>query len=196
MFNLTPSGEVAEFRDFDQFVWNESKDQCGPASVSMFWHSTRPGAANPWSAAACQAMMYDDYTHFIGPDVPADTRGTSNQQLYTMIQSHKFAYLPIPKSVELIKLFGAAGYTVIIGIVESSVEDLGLETPGCPYSWDPAGLSHIVTVSGPGSEGELLIRDTANIAPDGVRPGPRRYNANKLVLLSATVCVPSWLPGL
>lgn len=188
MGNLTAKGECAEFIDYDQFETGKSQDTCGPAAVSTFWHCVQPGHQQIWNARQCQLMMESDYAHYIGPDTAADHNGTSNETLYKMLAGHRFHYLAIPTSIELIKLVVGAGYPVIIGFSESSVIDLDLG--GVPYGWDTSGLFHIVVVSGPGSGDELLVRDTANVG----RPGPRRYKASHLQLTSATVCCPSWMP--
>ena len=192
--SVTPSGEVAQFVDDDQFGSGQSQDKCGPEAVALFWHSTAPGTHNPYTSADVHAMAHTDYTRFIGPDDTADTGGTSNALLYHMLSAHNFHYCAIPTNLSLIKAFLHVGYPVIIGVEESSVDDLGIG--GSPYSWNTSGLSHVITATGAGATGEILVRDTANIAPTGVRPGPRHYNSGKLQLLSATVCVPSWLPDI
>lgn len=189
---LTASGEVAVFIDDDQFGSGQSTMKCGPEAVAVFWHSVAPGQHNPYSSNDIHSMAEQDYIKFIGPDVPGDQGGTSNQALYNMLQEHRFAYKIGPADINWVRAWLVNGYPVIIGISESSVDDLQLA--GTPYSWNTSGLTHIVVASGPGNPGELLVRDTANIGPQGVRPGPRRYNANKLQLISATMVVPSWLP--
>ncbi|HET8841810.1 MAG TPA: hypothetical protein VFN35_10100, partial [Ktedonobacteraceae bacterium] len=63
--------------------------------------------------------------------------------------------------------------------------------------WAPDG-THIILVTGSGPDGNLLVRDSANVTdlsnPNSLRPGPRLYNANRLELVSATVVVPPWRP--
>jgi hypothetical protein len=191
MTQLTPSGEVAVFLDDDQFHAGESVDKCGPEAVSLFWHSVKPGEQNPYTSAQIHAMAHDDYVRFIGPDVASNHGGTSNQLLYTMLASHRFSYKPGPADIHWVQSWLKAGYPVIIGIWEESVHDLALG--GNPYNWETRGLTHIIVASGPGTTGEVLVRDTANIGPQGVRPGPRRYDTTKLQLVSATMVVPSWL---
>lgn len=189
--DLTASGEVAQFIDDNQFGPGQSVDKCGPESVSMVWHSVAPGQHNPYSASDVHAMAHKDYEEFIGPDVASDQGGTSNATLYKMLEAHGFKYTPGPATIAWVKEQLAQRLIVIIGIVEASVVDNGLGAS--PYNWNTTGLTHVVTASGAGRPGELLVRDTANIGPEGVRPGPRHYDANKLELVSATAVYPSWI---
>ena len=172
---LTPSGEVARFIDDDQFASGQSTEKCGPEAVALFWHSTAPQANNPYSSSQVHQMAAEDYQKFIGLDNPQDQGGTSNQTLYDMLAFHHFAYKVGPVGDwGWIKGWLALGYPVIIGIAEASVYDLQLKAN--PYAWNPAGLYHIILCTGAGSTGEILVRDTASIAPTGVRPGPRHYD--------------------
>lgn len=188
---LTHSGEIAQFIDDNQFGPGQSTMKCGPEAVSMVWHSVAPGEHNPYSAADVHSMAHDDYVRWIGPDAPSDQGGTSNQTLYDMLDEHGFKHVPGPANIAWVKEQLGAGLLVIIGIVEASVVDNGLGAN--PYNWNTNGLTHIITASGAGAHGEILVRDTANIAPEGVRPGPRHYDANRLELISATAVYPSWI---
>ncbi len=42
-----------------------------------------------------------------------------------------------------------------------------------PYAWKPTG-NHAIVVSGVTHDGNLLVHDTANIGPQGARPGAGR----------------------
>lgn len=191
---ITASGEVAQFVDDNQFGSGQSQDKCGPEAISVFWHSTKPGTHNPYTAQDVHNMAHDDYIKFIGPDVTSDQGGTSNELLYNMLRAHGFAFVEGPLSISWIKGWLENAYPVIIGLTESSVHDIGIN--GSPYNWDTTGRTHIIVVSGPGNGDELLVRDTANIDTNGVvRTGPRHYTASKLQLTSATMVVPSWLPA-
>ena len=191
MVQLTHSGEVAQFVDDDQFARGESVDKCGPEAVSEVWHATAPGQKNPYTSADVHKMAHDDYVKYIGPDIPSDGGGTSNQTLYNMLEEHGFKYEAGPATIAWVKEQLNSGLIVIIGITESSVVDNGIGAK--PYNWNTTGLSHVIVASGPGAGGEILVRDTANIAPNGVRPGPRHYDANRLQLLSATAIQPTWV---
>lgn len=192
MVTLTPKGEVAEFIDDNQFGSGQSTMKCGPEAVALVWHAVAPGAKNPYSSADVHAMAHADYAKFIGPDNSSDQAGTSNEILYAMLKEHGFQFLSGPATLSFVRSELDKGHLVIIGITEASVEDLELNK--LPYSWPPGAMTHIIVASGPGANaGELLVRDTANIGPQGVRPGPRRYNAYKLQLVSATSVTPTWL---
>lgn len=189
---LTASGEVCQCVDDNQFQSNTSQDKCGPEAVSVFWHSTKPGTPNTYTAQDVHSMAHFDYVRFIGPDTTNDTGGTSNELLYAMLKYHNFSFKQGPLSLDWIKGWVTNGYPVIIGITESSVYDV--EIKGNPYNWNTTGRTHIVLVTGVGANDELLIRDTANIDLSGnVRKGPRKYTASKLQLISATMVVPTWL---
>jgi hypothetical protein len=66
-----------------------------------------------------------------------------------------------------------------------------------PYAWMPSG-NHIILVTGVTSDGNILTRDPANCTdlydPNSLRPGPRKYQARTLHLISATVVAPPWRP--
>jgi hypothetical protein len=190
---LTPSGEVAVFLDDDQFGFDQSVMKCGYEAVSIFWHSVKPGESNPYTSAEVHAMAHDDYVQLVGPDVPSDSGGMSNDQLYADLDKHQLHYRQIPQDFAWINGYLRYGYAVIIGVTEDSVFDL--ELGGKPYTWDTSGFTHVILCTGIGkSQTSIKVRDTANIGPDGVRQGPREYDTNKLRLVSATMVVPSWLP--
>lgn len=192
MAQLTPNGEVANFVDDNQFGFGQSQDKCGPEAVSVVWHATAPGQKNTYTSAEVHALAHDDYLKYMGPDTTSDHNGTDDQQLYDMLQEHGFKYEIGPTSIPWVKEQLNAGLLVIIGITESSVVDNALGAN--PYNWNTTNLSHIITASGPGAGGEILVRDTANIDHNGiVRPGPRHYDANRLQLLSATAIHPNWV---
>lgn len=188
---LTTSGEVAVFVDDNQFGAGQSVDKCGPESVALFWHSVAPGQANPYTAADIHTMAHDDYVKFIGPDAPSDTGGTTVQTLEAMLSEHNFKFENGQANIAWAKEQLNQGLPVFLLIAESSVVDNGLGTG--PYNWNTTNLLHIVLASGPGAGGEILVRDTANIAPTGVRPGPRHYDANKLQIIAAVSATPSWI---
>lgn len=70
--------------------------------------------------------------------------------------------------------------------------DIGLGDK-VPYSWQPQG-SHCIVATGIAADGNLLVRDPANVDNSGPRPGPRIYDISKLDLNSGVVFVPSWMP--
>jgi hypothetical protein len=201
--------EVVSTFDFDQFQANESLDQCGPASVALVHFMGEPGKGAQGTPEQAIALMKQLYSRYIGPDVPSDTGGTSNQTLYSMIldtENHFQNLYPdggvngtdtqfgCPQFTlkDTIRKWVEIGYPVIIGVVEDSVYDMGLKKK--PYSWNTTGFDHILTVTGVASSGiDLLVRDTANV----LAAGPRLYAVTPLKILSATVVIPGvtlWLP--
>lgn len=184
---LTPKGEILNAPDDDQFAQFESLMKCGYEIVSLFWHSTAPGVINPYTAADVHGMAHNDYIRFIGPDTTADQDGMTEARLYQDLTFHGFWFQSCALEWDVINAWVTLGYPVILGIQEDSVYDLDPPIHGRPYSWSPNGLSHIILCTGADR-----FRDTANIGPQGVRPGPRFYDTARLKLISATVVYPSW----
>lgn len=201
--------EIISTFDFNQFVKDESVDQCGPAAVSLIHYAGAPGKPAQGSPGDALALMKDLYTQFIGPDVPSDTGGTSTETLYKMIVSVGNHYQNLypdggvngdftvngkiqGQLKDAICQWVEVGYPVIVAVSEDSVYDMGLRKK--PYNWNTTGLDHIFTITGVSSSGiDFLVRDTANV----LAPGPRMYASYQLKILSATVVVPGrtlWLP--
>lgn len=175
-------GEIVAALDVNQFGAGQSQFKCGPYAVFLCSAFGPPGQA-PLHTAEWVASNADTwYTNNIGPNTAADKQGVSNDQLYQCIKDSGHAYQIITSGQ--IPAAIAGGLPVIIGVTESSVYDIAVG--GSPYGWNTAGLSHIISVTGM-SGGNYLVRDTAN-----TRPGPRLYDASKLVLNSATIFIPAW----
>lgn len=202
---LTETKEVSVFIDDNQFGNGESVDKCGPEALALFWHSVKPGQKNTYTSQSVHTMAHSLYEQFIGPDVPGDKQGTSNETLYKMIESLGFKYYKAPDSIALdpdkaypwVRGWLQAGYPVVLGgINESAVRDTALSGLRNPYNWDTTGLFHIILATGPERPGFLRVRDTANIdqTTGKVRPGPRVYETAGLTITTATMLVPSWLP--
>lgn len=191
----TPSGEIAKYVDDDQFGFGQSPDKCGPEAVAQYWHSTRPDQNNPYTASQIHAQASSLYVHFIGPDVASDQNGTGNQTLYNMLDfvGFKDRHLALPLDVHTISAWLEEGYAVIVGFAEESAHDVELGRN--PYqNWNPAGLFHIINLTGVDNNGDWLVRDTANLEPNGaLRAGPRHYKTS-LQLTSATLVAASWMP--
>ena len=192
----SPSGEVARFIDDDQFGPGQSLDKCGYEIVSLFWHSVAPDKVNPYHATDIHAMAHTDYLYYAGQDILSNQTGMSNVTLYSDLKRHRFEYVGLPPgNWDRVRTFLLYGYPVVLGGVdEATVFDVGVGK--CPYSWIRPGVDywHIILATGLSYSDELLVRDTANIGPDGkVRPGPRRYRLGGMKLTTATALVPSWL---
>ncbi len=84
------------------------------------------------------------------------------------------------------------GYPVLMCGMETGMYDIGLGDR-VPYSWTPQG-SHCIVATGIAPDGNLLVRDPANVDNSGPRPGPRTYDISKLDLNSGIVFVPTWMP--
>ncbi len=187
--------EVGEYIDFDQF--GLSQDTCGFASVILNHFASEHGTPYGASVGTLQTLQKLWYTRFDGADVASNHDGMTLAQLYKLIVDLGNHYqnlypdggVPLDKLKEELAFWIANGYPVIIAILEDSVFDVGLG--GKPYSWNTSGLSHIITVTGIADNGNVLVRDTANVG----RPGPREYDLDKLAFFEptgATVFVPHW----
>lgn len=199
--------EVATYIDVDQLEKGETPDGCGFFTVVLNKYARQPG--QPYAATAEQVDQEADkfYASYDGPNVATNTNGMGLEQLYKMIvqEGGHFQNLfpdggisgsaragnPCPQYVlkDAIRKWLRLGYPAILAITEDSVIDMGIK--GKPYGWNTRGLSHIITATGVSSNHiDLLVRDTVNIG----RPGPRQYAVTPLVIISATLFVPSWLP--
>ena len=185
--------EVASYVNESQFHVGKSAYECGFYAVGLnkYAGETEPTGTGEQVEIFADAM----YTECNGLDTSSNTKGMSLFQLYYVLEKaelHFQGYVPfnVANVKEWIRAFVALGYPVIIGVDEKSIFDIELGDR-VPYAWKPTG-GHIITVSGLFEE-NFLVRDPASIAPGGVRPGPRVYDASKLVIGSATAIVPSWL---
>jgi hypothetical protein len=193
MVQLSASGEVGDFLDVDQFQPGRSAYECGYFSVATVKAMNKVGELPTQSVgqmiAEAEAWYAADHG---GDNSSGNTDGMSLQQLYDLIVRVGLHYSACSLDLHEIRAWVGCGYPVIISGAETGMYDIGLGDK-VPYSWTPSG-NHIITITGVYSDGNVLVRDTANIGPQGVRPGPRIYDASKLVLVSATVVVPPWLP--
>ncbi len=193
MVVLSASGEVGEFQDVNQFQPGHSAYECGYFAVATVKAMNQVGKLPTQSVAEMVNEAERWYAQDHGGDNSAsNTDGMSLQQLYDLLVRVGLGYQPCDLDLNMIRAWLKGGYPVIIAGAETGMYDIGLGDT-VPYSWTPTG-NHIITITGVHSDGNLLVRDTANIGPTGVRPGPRIYHANKLQLVSATAVVLPWLP--
>ena len=193
MVVLSASGEVGDFLDVDQFQPGHSAYECGYFSVATVKAMNQVGEPPTQSVGQMIVEAETWYADDHGGDNSAgNTAGMSLQQLYNLIVRVGLHYQACSLDLDEIRAWLGCGYPVIIAGAEVGMFDIGLGDE-VPYSWKPTG-NHIITITGVHADGNVLVRDTANIGPGGVRPGPRIYDASKLVLVSATVVVPPWLP--
>lgn len=193
---LNPAGEVANFVNESQFEGGESAYECGFFTVYLNAGAGQPPAGAPrFSGEEVDQLADAAYKRFWGNNLPSDKQGMSLYQLHLLLTEEKLFY---PECVleeinlNVIRGYLSHGYGVILCVKEDSIFDLELGDR-VPYAWKPSG-NHIITACGFSGGDTLLCRDTASIAPDGVRPGPRRYDAGKLNIINATAVVYPWLP--
>src|SRR5579872_5645868 len=117
-------------------------------------------------------------------------------QLYNLLAQIGMNYRACAMNSDMLRAWLRLGYPIIVAGAESSFHDLALGD-GVPYPWHPSG-DHIIVLTGVAPDGNFLVRDTANVTdlynPNSLRPGPRRYDAATMQLVSATVVIPAWLP--
>lgn len=201
MVVVSKTGEVANFTEADQFQWANGKPlsqfECGFFAVAVCRSMAQVGKAPTLSAAQVIADAEQWYAQYDGSDAISNTNGMTTTQLYDLLHQVGLHYQATATDVNVVKRWLATGYPVIIAVTEASVVDLALMTATKnPYPWKAAG-THVIVATGIASDGNLLVRDTANCTdlynPNSLRPGPRKYDASKLQLVSATVCVPPWM---
>ncbi len=189
-----PPREVAAFRDVDQFQPGHTAYACGCFAVSVC-KAMVPLGKTPTALPADMAAEAEDwYKQDNGDNSHADKEGMSLAQLTARLTRVGLGWRTLDLDIAQARAWVQRGYPVIASCPETSIHDLALGDR-VPYPWTPFG-NHIITLTGVGPGGDLLVRDTANIeAPNTLRPGPRLYDAGKLQLVSATLVIPSWLPA-
>lgn len=192
---LSSAGEVADFTEADQMQAGKSQFECGFFAVAMARSMARVGQSPTLSVAQVIADAEAWYAQYDGSDDPSNMDGMTLPQLYSLLQQVGLHYQALNLDMNMVKGWLNVGYPVIIAVTETSVVDMALNAN--PYPWNPAG-THVIVVTGVTSDGNVLVRDSANCTdlynPNSLRPGPRKYNAGQLGLVSATVAVPPWLP--
>lgn len=204
MVSFPPPEEVATLADESQFDGG-SLDKCGYYAVFINHFAGQPGAALPANVHQLIQQAADKaYVEYDGADIPANQRGMTLPQLYSLIVqvgNHFQALFPnmgIHDGSELnsfIEYWLGLKYSILLAVDEASVMDQALGE--CPYDWkpQPGQYNHLITLTGLTGFNGYFVRDSANIDASGViRPGPRQYAIGNLQILSATVFVPAWLP--
>jgi hypothetical protein len=185
--------EVVNCTEIDQFEPGKSEFQCGYVACLMAKSMAKNGEPPTLTAAQVTAQSEDWYQRYDGPNVGSNTNGMSLQQEYDLLQALGLHYQSIDMNSTAIALWIRAGYPVIVAVGEASVVDI--DVGGNPYPWHASG-NHVIVLTGVDG-GNFLVRDSANCTnlydPNSLRPGPRRYVANQLTLVSATAIVPPWL---
>lgn len=196
---LNQHGEVADFVNESQFEGGESPDECVAFSGAICKYAGQPDHRPTGVGEQIDQLADLWYGQLEGSIAASNTNGMSDQDEYTMLQGMGLGFHPIAitgenaRDVASVKAWLRYGFPVMICGAESGMFDMDMGNV-VPYSWIPMG-NHCIVASGISPDGNLLVRDTASIAPNGVRPGPRRYNAGKLELVSATAVAMPWLPA-
>ncbi|HLX57746.1 MAG TPA: hypothetical protein VKR83_12035 [Ktedonobacteraceae bacterium] len=196
MPDISPTGEIASFLDVNQFQPDRTQFACGFFACAVA-KSMSPVGQHPTQTA--QEMIAEAeawYAQYDGDNSMRNMDGMSLQQLYNLLAQIGLRFQASATNSEMLRAWLRLGYPVIVAGAESSFYDLALGD-GIPYPWHPSG-NHIILLTGVTSDGNFLVRDTANVTdlynPVSLRPGPRRYDAARMQLVSATVIVPTWQP--
>lgn len=193
---LTNSGEIATFRDVDQFQPAKTQFACGFFSCALIKAMAPVGQTPAQTVAEMIAEAEQWYAQDNGNDAPDNTNGMTLQELYDLIVQIGLHFQASDTGILALRAWLRLGYPVIVAGAETGFYDLGLGDV-VPYPWIPNG-SHIIVLTGVTADGNFLVRDAANVTdlnnPTTLRPGPRKYDAQRLQLSSATAVVPPWKP--
>jgi|SRR5579863_6220645 len=193
---LSSAGEIGDFPDADQFQSARSQFECGYFAVAIMRAMAQVGQPPTLSVAQVIADAEQWYAQYDGSDAASNTNGMTLAQLYSLLSQVGLHWQSTATDITTVRGWLAVGYPVIIAVTESSVRDMALGDAN-PYPWTASG-THIIGVTGVTSDGNVLVRDSANCTnlydPNSLRPGPRTYDAGALSIVSATVAVPPWLP--
>ncbi|MBA2394386.1 MAG: N-acetylmuramoyl-L-alanine amidase [Ktedonobacteraceae bacterium] len=184
--------EVAHFNQADQFLPGRSAYECG--FYATYVAKSMGQQAPALSPQQISAQAQSAYTRYNGSNSSANMDGMSLPQLYSLLKEVGLHYQGTKPDLAHIQAWLRAGYPLIVAVAEPCIHDLDLND-NVPYPWTPTG-NHIIVLTGLDGD-NFYARDTANIiAPNTLRPGPRRYDAHAMArgLVSATAVVPSWLP--
>lgn len=193
---LTASGEVAAFHDVDQFQPAKTQFACGFFSCALVKAMAPVGQTPLQTVAEMIAEAEQWYAQDNGDDALSNTNGMTLQELYDLIVQIGLHFQASSTEAPALRAWLRLGYPVIVAGEETGFYDLGLGDV-VPYPWTPGG-SHMLVLTGVTADGNFLVRDPANVTsltnPNALRPGPRKYDARRLQLSSATAVVPPWLP--
>lgn len=196
MVSTNHTGEVVNVQDANQFVPGKSQFMCGFFACYIARSMAKVNQSPTLNAAQISSFAVQAYHQFNGSNYPENMNGMSDEQEYELLQQIGLHYQRIGLNIPQVKSWIFQGYPLLISVLEASVRDLDLGGTS-PYPWNPQG-NHMLLVTGVAENGNVLVRDSANCAnlfdPASLRPGPRKYNAAALELVSATIVVPPWLP--
>lgn len=191
---LSSTGEIASFQDVDQFQPAKTQFACGFFACSMLKAMAPVGQATTGTSAQMTAEAEQWYAQYNGDNSPSNTTGMTLQQLYNLVVQIGLHFQATSTDPRILRAWLNLGYPVVVAGAETGFYDMVLNDT-VPYPWHPSG-SHIIVLTGVTADNNFLVRDSANVAnlnnPNALRPGPRKYDALRLQLSSATVIVPPW----
>lgn len=209
----SPSGLVADFVPTSQFWPGHTEDACGPFAVVLNKHAGFPGHGTKTSEPQMESEGLGLYAQFFGNSDASNTDGPDVPTFERMLSAAGVAFAALPDaslSVEEITRALEFGYGVIVTVYERNVLDR--LTGGLPYSWEPGGMSHIITIAGfeahdaiPGEDGNppprngnYLVVDPANVVgqlqgANHTRPWPRPYDAASLQPFHGWIVAYPWM---
>jgi hypothetical protein len=193
---LSPTGEIATFQDVDQFQPAKTQFACGFFACAIVKAMAPVGHAAVLTQAQMIAEAEQWYAQYNGDNSPGNEAGMTLQQLYNLVTQMGLSFQVSSMDTHTLRAWLMLGYPIIVAGAETGFYDLALGDV-VPYPWQPSG-NHIIVLTGVTSDDNFLVRDPANVTnvndPKALRRGPRRYNAQRLQLISATAIVPSWKP--
>ncbi|HLH62752.1 MAG TPA: hypothetical protein VKV20_13795 [Ktedonobacteraceae bacterium] len=196
MIPLSSTGEIASFQDVDQFQPAKTQFACGFFACSIVKSMAPVGHAPTQTVAQMIAEAEQWYAQYDGNNSISNTDGMTLQQLYKLLAQIGLHFVPASLDIATLRAWLRLGYPILIAGLETTFFDMGLGDV-VPYPWQPSG-NHIIVLTGVTADGNFLVRDSANVTnlynSTTLRPGPRKYDAAKMRLVSATVVVPPWLP--
>lgn len=196
MVALSSTGEIASFQDVDQFQPGKTQFACGFFACAVVKAMAPTGQKPAQTPAEMSAEAEQWYAEYNGDNSISNMDGMSLQQLYDLIVQIGLHFQATSLDLDMLRAWLRLGYPIIVAGAETGFYDLDLGDV-VPYPWHPSG-NHIIVLSGLLADGNLLVRDCANVKdlynPSSLRPGPRKYDAARMRLISATVVVPPWLP--
>lgn len=185
--------EVLSFSQANQFQPGRTLMACGFFAVAILTSASAPGEPPRKSPGQVASDALAWYAQYNGDNSRANGAGMSLEQLHRLLTQVGWGWQNVAMDAESIRVEVRKGNPVLIALEESSVFDLDLGRN--PYPWNPGRLgnqdyNHIISVTGLDAQGNFLCRDSASIQPPNtLRPGPRRYAAERLHLISATACI-------
>lgn len=191
---LSATGEIATFQDVDQFQPAKTQFACGFFACSIV-KAMVPAGQQPTQTATQMIVEAEQwYAQYNGNNLLSNQNGMTLQQLYNLIVQIGLHFQATSTDAQTLRAWLKLGYPVVVAGAETGFYDIALGNI-VPYPWRPSG-SHIVVLTGLTNDGNFLVRDPANVTdlhnPNALRPGPRKYDAQRLQLSSATVVVPPW----